>query len=118
MPTAQNGPKTSSALGGISFAVVRPASPGLRIHCHLLERPREQILDRFLAVVVDLPRARAGEVRMGDHRRLGTGWRPVSAGPAEPRVLVLIEHEQRLVAQLRELRAPSRAAAHGLVVAG
>ena len=33
--------------------------------------------------------------------------------PREPAVLLLVEDEQRLVAQLRELRAPARAAAHG-----
>ena len=51
---------------------------------------------------------------MRDEGRVAPGV-PVVAGPLEPAVLVLIEHEQRFVAQLRELRAPARAAAHGAV---
>src|SRR5262245_19191026 len=55
---------------------------------------------------------------MLDHRfiaaRLGDPRGSVAI-PLEPGVLVLIEHEQRLVAQLGELRAPARSAANGLI---
>ena len=81
-----------------------------------LERLREQLLDRAAAVVLELPRAGAGEVRVRDHRRVGPATLPVGARPLEPAVLLLIEDEERLVAQLRELRAPARSAAHGPVV--
>src|SRR5262245_29386084 len=37
---------------------------------------------------------------------------PLLGLPLEPAVLLLIEHEERLVAEFRELRAPARAAAH------
>ena len=81
-----------------------------------LERLREQILDGPLAVVVDLARAGAGEVRMRDDGRVLRAALPVAAGPFEPAVLLLVEDEQRLVTQLRELGAPAGAAAHGAVV--
>src|SRR5262245_27746928 len=83
---------------------------------HLPERIPEQRLDRFLAVRLDAPRARAGEMRMRDRRRIGAVGLPIRSGPLEPAVLFLIEDEQRLVAQLRELRAPPRSAAHRAVV--
>ena len=41
---------------------------------------------------------------------------PVGPRPAKPAVLLLVEHAQRLVAQLRELGPPSRPAAHRAVV--
>jgi hypothetical protein len=41
---------------------------------------------------------------------------PLLARPPRPSVAILIEHEQRLVAQLRELRTPSRPASHSAVV--
>src|SRR5690606_5295814 len=55
----------------------------------------------------------AAEVRMADHRILD-GLEGL-AGPLEPAVALLVEDEQRLVAQLRELRPPAGAALHGLV---
>src|SRR5262249_45434137 len=52
-----------------------------------------------------------------DHRTVADGARlPLAAGPREPAILLLIEDVQRLVAQLRELRAPARSAAHGAVL--
>src|SRR5262245_60196740 len=56
-------------------------------------------------------------MRMCDPR-LGNSIQPqpVISRPSEPAVLRLVEDVQWLVAQLCELRAPSGAAAHGLVV--
>ncbi|MEZ4654829.1 MAG: hypothetical protein R3E12_14890 [Candidatus Eisenbacteria bacterium] len=51
---------------------------------------------------------------MADHR---FGFlAPLLAGPPEPRILVLVEHEERLIAQLGELRSPSGAAPDRLIV--
>src|SRR3954471_12869174 len=77
------------------------------------ERSREEILDGALAVRLDLPRAGAGEVHVRDNRAVGgRPLVPVLACPGEPAVLFLVEDVQRLVTELRELGAPSRAAAH------
>src|SRR5688500_14605826 len=63
-----------------------------------------------------MPRAGAREMRMRDAWCVGGAERcPRLAVPAEPAVAILVEHEQRLVAQLRELRAPARATADGVV---
>ncbi len=70
------------------------------------------------AVWLQHARAGAGEVNVLDHRFVAAAARDPGrrlAIPLEPAVLVLIEDEQRLVAQLRELRAPAGAAAHGLI---
>src|SRR5688572_7734857 len=80
----------------------------------LLERVGEQGLDRLLAVLVNLARPGAGEMGVRDLRHALRP--PVVTGPAEPAVLLLVEHAQRLVAQLRELGAPAGAAAHRAVV--
>src|SRR5689334_13924798 len=40
---------------------------------------------------------------------------PVVTGPVKPSVPILIEHEKRLVTELRELGTPARASANGLV---
>src|SRR5260221_7592227 len=56
-------------------------------------------------------------MRMCDQRHIrGAPLLPVLAGPRKPAVLLLVEHVQWLVTQLRELRAPSRAAPHGPIV--
>src|SRR5436190_23653989 len=82
-----------------------------------VERSLEELGDRFASVFVQMPRARAREVRVRDRRLFGgREFLPVAAGPFEPAVLVLIEDEQRLVAELRELRTPARAPADRLVV--
>src|ERR1019366_1645198 len=63
------------------------------------------------------PRAGAGEVRVADDRAVRRrALLPVLTRPGEPAVLLLIEHVQRLVAQLRELGAPPRAAADRAIV--
>src|SRR5216117_3026086 len=77
------------------------------------ERPIEEIVDRAFAVRPDLSRAGAGEVCVRDERTARrAALLPVLTVPREPAVLLLIEDVQRLVAQLRELRAPSCPAAH------
>ena len=54
---------------------------------------------------------------MRDHRAVAAvASFHVIARPREPAVLFLIEHVQRLVAQLGELGAPARSAAHRPVV--
>src|SRR5438874_13129842 len=82
-----------------------------------LERSAEEQVDRLLRVLLQRPGAGPGDVRMRDQRGVGgAALAPVFAGPREPGVLLLIEDVQRLVAQLRELRAPSGATSHGPVV--
>src|SRR5947199_8794721 len=54
-------------------------------------------------------------MRMRDDRPLAERL-PLIAGPAEPAVAILIENKQRLVTEPRELRAPARPAADGVVV--
>src|SRR5262245_61044596 len=81
------------------------------------ERPSEQILDRFLSVRLQRARSGTGEMRVRNDRRVRrAALLPVLAAPREPAVLLLIEDVQRLVAQLRELRAPARAAAHRPII--
>src|SRR5262245_65709366 len=54
---------------------------------------------------------------MRNHRQIGARARlPLRAGPGEPTLFSLVVDMERLVAQLRELGAPSRAAAHGAIV--
>ena len=62
---------------------------------------------------LDLARARAGEVGMRDRRHVRFFQSRPSSRTSCPS---LVEHAQRLVAQFRELRAPSRPAAHRAVV--
>ena len=84
---------------------------------HYVKRSLEQRLDGFRAVVAQRPRAGAGEVRVRDDRRgLRVERLPFVAGPSRPPVAILIEDVERLVAQLRELRAPAGPAAHRAVV--
>src|SRR5690242_15698296 len=81
------------------------------------ERAGEQAFNRPLTVRFQRASPRAREVCAGDEWRVrGAALLPVLAGPREPAVPVLIEHVQLLVAQFRELRAPSRAAADGAVL--
>ena len=65
---------------------------------------------------LELSRARSGEVRMGDHGSIVATIFPVAPRPFEPAVLLLIEDEKRLVAQLGELGAPAGSATHGAIV--
>src|SRR4029079_15802537 len=75
------------------------------------ERPVEEVVDRLLAVGPDGAGAGAGEMRLSDQLRvLRAALLPVYTRPREPRVLLLIEHVERLVAELGELRAPSGSA--------
>src|SRR5713101_59025 len=78
------------------------------------EAAREQRLDGLLAVRVEGAGARAGEVGVRDRRHAAS--LPGRSRPAEPGVLVLVEDRERLIAQLRELGAPPRPAAHRPVV--
>src|SRR6058998_3323127 len=81
------------------------------------ERSVEQILDRALAAGGQRTRSRAGEMCVRDERAVSrAALLPLVAGPGEPAVFLLIEDVQRLVAQLRELRAPSGAAANRAVL--
>ena len=82
--------------------------------------PNDRVNSSSIARVplsLHLARAGAGEMRcvmigpLADVPLL-----PVLAGPGEPAVLLLIEHVQRLVAQLGELGAPAGAAADRAVV--
>src|SRR4029077_6751012 len=83
-----------------ALQVRHPADVGHRSgRSGLPEAVREQLFDRLLAGIVDLARAGACEVRMGDLRhalRL-----PARSLPAEPGFLLFIEDVQRFVAQLR-----------------
>src|SRR4051794_25435855 len=77
------------------------------------EGAAEELLHGAATVLLEEPRAAAGEARMTDHRRRNRF--PRIAGPAAPAVALLVEHEQRLVAELRELGAPAGAALHRVV---
>src|SRR4029079_2788271 len=71
------------------------------------ERTSEQFLDSRAAVVFQRSCASAGEVRMGNLRRLRRAPAlPLGAGPRKPHAFFLIEHEERLIAQFREFGAP------------
>src|SRR4051812_35199227 len=82
------------------------------------ERASEERLDRGLAAVADGARTGAGEMRMRDDWCLlrAADPAPPRISPAEPAVLVLIEHEQRLVTELRKLGTPAGAALHRVIV--
>src|SRR3954462_15282451 len=69
----------------------------------LLETVFEQLLDRPLAGLVDLARAGASEVRVRDRRHALLA--PLRTLPAEPAVLLFVEHAQRLVTELGDLGA-------------
>src|SRR5699024_5130067 len=80
------------------------------------ERTREEVANGFLGRRVEDARAGSGEVIVLNHRLVPLTERGplrLVAIPRKPADLFLVEHEQRLVAQLRELGAPPRAAAHG-----
>src|SRR5262245_51319493 len=77
------------------------------------KRALEELVDRPAAVPGEEARPRAGEVRMLDRRRRGR--LEAVAPPHGPAVLLLVEDEQRLVAELRELGAPAGAALDGAV---
>src|SRR5439155_23889292 len=81
------------------------------------ERASEQVLYRASAVGLDPPSAGAGKVHVCHARRVGVAAPlPRFAGPGKPAALLLIEDVQRLVAEFRELGAPSGAASHRVVI--
>src|SRR5688572_23035729 len=82
----------------------------------LAERTLIQLFDGALAVGPQRSGPGAGEVWMSDDGQCVGGGFPGRACPAIPAVAILVEDVERLVAQLREFRAPARAAAHGIVV--
>src|SRR5213593_2175845 len=113
--TISYGPSKAPALRDMLSA----CSAGLKESRYVLrrERTREQILDRTLPIVFQCTRTGAGEVRMRDDGAVRLPARlPGAAAPGAPAILLLIEHLQWLVAQLRELRAPAGPAADRVVV--
>src|SRR5439155_11417223 len=64
------------------------------------------------------PCTSTSEMWMCDHRGVVGAplLLPIGAGPGKPGILLLVENKQRLVAELRELRAPPGAALHRAVV--
>src|SRR5687767_14816018 len=95
-------------VNSLGFSFPLGASRATRVQSALAgEAPIEQLADRPRAVRVQRSRSRAGEVRVRDDRFAGADWRPELTCPREPLVLFLIEHIQRLIAQLGELRAPA-----------
>src|SRR3989440_6356529 len=78
------------------------------------EAPREELFDRPSSGVVQEARSRAAELRVTDDQL--ARLLPGGAVPAKPFLLLLIEDEERLVAELREFRTPARAALDGIVL--
>src|SRR5512134_1453888 len=79
----------------------------------LREASREEGLDSGGAVLPEEARAGAGEVRVADHRV--ADLREGRSRPLEPAIAVLVEDEERLVAELGELRPPAGAALDGVI---
>src|SRR5207247_4433395 len=73
----------------------------------LREGPREQRVDRRLAVGPEKARARAAEAGLPDQG--GILGAPSLAGPAEPSIALLVEDVERLVQDLRVLASHTRA---------
>src|SRR5512143_775595 len=77
----------------------------------LREGAREELPDRFAAVLFEEAGSRPGEAWIADADRLPAfRFDPPVVLPGEPGVLSLVEDEDRLVAQLGELGPPPRAA--------
>src|SRR5512139_1768197 len=82
----------------------------------LREGAREEFPDRLPAVLREETGPRPGEPGVADPDRLPPRrGDPLLVLPGQPGVPPLVEHEDRLVAQLGELRPPPRAALDGPV---
>src|SRR5512134_2990641 len=82
----------------------------------LRERTREELPDGLPAVLFEEPGPGSGEPGVADPDRLSSRRAdPLLVLPGEPGVPPLVEDEDRLVAQLGELRSPPRAALDGPV---
>src|SRR5512134_571185 len=118
MPLCFSIASTSVVLPWSTWAMIATLrmSRGLMRAGGLCERTLEQLPDGTAAVILQEPCPGSGKPGMADAKGRGVlDFPPPVFLPREPAVPVLVEDEDRLVAELGELGAPARAAAYGPV---